>query len=456
MAAKLAAGVWNRKAGRYDYDRFDHITSTSASVGYQSIGKVRVACRFLFRQSEWGTLGPFDNAAGIIYMELEFDQPPDCALESATIQMTLDEDDPGLAPYRSRSLPASECPILITDYYGPGQIVGTAKSVLVKKSLQFEPSVDIAGTGGSLGGMTREKEIEHESRWTFRTHRVPENKHNGRHWCHRTLRWEMTETKITKSTHSNRVYTAFAYEHGGQPFLMRIEISGKLRKQGDRLKAKLRKFGPRTRKQEDISTTLIGAYRGHRRPLDELAKGLASAMEWKNYLSPPIMVHDTTLSANPTVEFVPAGTSNHTSKIATTSQPEVHLEGQSLNTLDGIQLPALRDRSIPTLENLARAGKYLTVPARQIAVHRDPSQTRSHVSADESVAMESEILQTQLEPRRETGTVPENGDQAAAVPDKVDRGFLAGVMEVAFLRFLLQNFFRIIDFLLLGELVTRD
>lgn len=33
MAAVLAEGVWNRKAGRYDYNRFDHIASTSASVG---------------------------------------------------------------------------------------------------------------------------------------------------------------------------------------------------------------------------------------------------------------------------------------------------------------------------------------------------------------------------------------------------------------------------------------
>lgn len=33
MATVLAERIWNRKAGRYDYSRFDHVASTSASVG---------------------------------------------------------------------------------------------------------------------------------------------------------------------------------------------------------------------------------------------------------------------------------------------------------------------------------------------------------------------------------------------------------------------------------------
>ncbi|KAJ0106796.1 hypothetical protein J7T55_001320 [Diaporthe amygdali] len=447
MAALLAEGVWNRKAGRYDYNRFDHIASTSASVGYQSIGKVGVDCRFLFRKSQWGTLGPAENAAGIIYMELNFDQPPDCTLESATIQVTLDEDDQGLDPYRVDSLPASECPVLITDYYGPGHIVGTSKRVLVNEVLKFEPYINVGGNGGSLGGTEKEKKFEHESRWMFRSHRVRDYKTRGQKWGHRILRWEMTENNIEKyPVHSNKVFTAFAYEHSGQPFLMKVEVSGKLRQRSDRLKANLarnlKKFGPRARRQEEISTTLVGAYLGHRRPLDELAKGLASAMEVQNYLAPPLVMPDTqtasfqqvtfdeTPSTNPAAQYPCLGTSNQEFLNGRTSQPALNLDGHMLNMVDDIQVSGLQDRTEPTLENLARVGEYFTAPIRQEAIRSDSSEASAHPSATTLVASSSGT------PRSVT-----------SLPQKIDGDTMARVMEISFLRLLIQLVVGIMDFL---------
>jgi hypothetical protein len=430
----------------------------------QSIGKVGVDVRFLFRKSHWGTLGPAENAAGIIYMELDFDQPPDCAMESATIQLTLDEDDQGLDPYRVDSLPPSECPVLITDYYGPGQIVGTSKRVLIRKSLKVEPSVNVIGNGGSLGGFTSEKAFEHESRWTFRSHRVPEDRTSGKRWGHRILRWEMTENDIEKSTHSNKVYTAFAYEHSGQPFLMKIEISGKLRKRSDRMKANLsKKFGPRARKQEDISTTLVGAYLGHRRPLDELARGLASAMEMQNYMLSPLVVpgaqpasfqqiaHDASASTNSALNPAHSQTSDQACIEGRTPQPELRLNGQGLNMLEGIPVRASQDRTEPTLENLARVGEYFRVPIRQDseAIRGDVSEASGHSSATTLVANQSEQSPSPSPslPHPEEAIAPESQKSVTAVPEKVDEDTMARLMEVAFLRLLIQFIIGIMDLL---------
>ncbi|POS75513.1 hypothetical protein DHEL01_v206089 [Diaporthe helianthi] len=464
MTAILAGGSWNRKAGRYDYNRFDHIASTSASVGYQSIGKVNVDVRFLFRKSQWGTLGPAENAAGIIYMELDFDQPPDCALESATIQLTLDEDDQGLDPYRLDNLPPSECPVLVTDYYGPGQIVGTSKRVLIRKSLKVEPSVNVIGNGGSLGGFTTEKAFEHESRWTFRSHRVPDDRSSGKKWGHRILRWEMTENDIEKSTHSNKVYTAFAYEHSGQPFLMKIEISGKLRKRSDRMKANLnKKFGSRARKQEDISTTLVGAYLGHRRPLDELARGLASAMELQNYMLTPLVVpsaqtasfhqvaNDPSSSTTPVLDTANSQNPDQIFIAESIPQPELRLNGQAFDLLEDTPSRAVHDRTEPTLENLARVGEYFRRPIRldSEAIRGDVSEASGHSSGTTLVANQSEQSQP-IEPEpeeeeEEEATTPRSQTSVSAVTDNFDEDIISRVMEVAFLRILFQFVIGIMD-----------
>lgn len=388
-----------------------------------------------------------ENPAGIIYMELDFDQPSDCTLESATIQLTLDEDEPGLDPYRVDSLPFSECPVLITDYYGPGQIFGTSKRVLVNKSLKIEPTVNVAGNGGSLGGVSTHKAFQHESRWMFQSHRISDHRSRGQKWGHRILKWEMTENDIEKyPVHSNKVFTAFAYEHNGQPFLMKIEISGKLRQRSNQVKASLsknlKKFGPRARRQEDIATTLIGAYLGHRRPLDELAKGLASAMEWKNHLIPPVVVPGPQVASYHQMEPNAASTippaANHAS-VGTTNQAFIEgrytqpgLNWGSLtpnNVLNDMRAhSSLQDRTQPTLENLARVGEYFKMPIKKEPIRRGTSEASAHSSAATLVADPSET------------THPVAGE-----PKKVDEEAMTRVMEVAFLRLFIQFMVGIMD-----------
>lgn len=392
-------------------------------------------------------------------MELRFDQPSDCTLNSATIQLTLDEDDPGLELYRANDsqAPASKCPVLITDYYGPGQIVGIPKRVLVREKLKIEPSINVAGNGGSLGGMKTEKQFVHESRWTFRSHTVPDNGPLEQIGAHRILKWEMTENDIEKwPIHSNKVYTAFAYEHSGQPFLMKVEISGKLKQRTDRLKVNigntLKKFGPRARKRADISSTLVGAYSGPRRPLDELAKGLASAMDMANSLSPPHVVPDTQTASfqQVTLESTPAmdAAAEHVSNTANqafiedgTYGASLTLNGRTSNILDEIGVSASRERTVPTLENLARAGIRF-----KPLIRKDPALTKtlSEVSVDSSAPtlVADQYQQTEMESR----SVTKGESSMDRLPLKVDQDAMNRLLDVAFFRVLMQLALKILNF----------
>lgn len=391
-------------------------------------------------------------------MELRFDQPSDCALKSATIQLTLDEEDPGLELYRinDAQVPAPKCPVLITDYYGPGQIVGASKRVMIKTDRELKPSVNVGGSGGSLGGVKTEKQFVHESRWIFQSHTIPDDRNRGQCWGHRILKWKMTENDIEKCpVHSNKVYTAFAYEHSGQPFLMKVEISGELKHRVDRLKANLgnplKKFG--ARKQEDISTTLIGAYRGHRRPLDELARGLASAMDMANSLSPPHVVPDTQTasfqqvifdsapSMDADVENLSANTSSQAFIEEATSEPILKLEGQNFNILDEIGASASQDRTMPTLENLARAGTRVKPPIR-----KEPAVTKtlSEVSADSSATT---LVADQYEPTKmESRSLPKDRSSMDSLPLKVDQNAMDRLLKVAIFRMLIQFALTILNF----------
>lgn len=300
----LKGEVWDRKAGRYDFRRFDHISSTSKRVGCKSIGEVGVDCRFHFKDSHWGTLGNNKNDAGIIHMEINFNQPPGHKLEWARIQLTLDEDDPRLDSYeQDRRRRIRDVPVLITDHYGPRYIVGSMKKTSIEKSWEVEPSIEWSGIGVSLGKYGSKKHFEHESRWTFQSYKPETKDRRNRHFGEKVLRWELSESDFERyPIQKNQVFTAFAYEYGGQPFLMKVEICGRLAKFRDRLRGTRErvkdslKFGPRHGKDEDMTTTLIGQYLGERLPLDERARALPTEIIKKNVETQPREVPDTSVS----------------------------------------------------------------------------------------------------------------------------------------------------------------
>lgn len=212
----IQRGNWKRKAGDYEWTQHATVDLVSPSTGDDAIRHVKVDCRFLFEECQWGVLHSSAGQllAGIVHMELGFHQPVGCKLSRAEIRLTLDEKHPALKrfpPLPSHSL--SSCPVQITDFYGPRLIHGKMNTSHVTSSFRFGPQINVAGNGGSLGDIQRESKFDHQSYWKFESYREP-GKDN-------VLNWEMTEDDINKYPLGNpTVYTAFAYVHSGQPFLM--------------------------------------------------------------------------------------------------------------------------------------------------------------------------------------------------------------------------------------------
>ncbi|KAI1075628.1 hypothetical protein F5B20DRAFT_585000 [Whalleya microplaca] len=170
---------YNRKYGRYDFDRFDHLVSQHASLGAASVGKIHVDCRFLFKKSKWGTLEAQDPA-GIIYLDLTFNQPSDCRLKNATVKVTLDDEDEDLVRQFSSTKP--KMPVQIVKY-GPRQMTGEARYEQINKHNSLIPSIEL-GTFGGIGGVGTESQklAMRECRWTFESHLMtdPRKKKTGR------------------------------------------------------------------------------------------------------------------------------------------------------------------------------------------------------------------------------------------------------------------------------------
>ncbi|KAI0160198.1 hypothetical protein GGR57DRAFT_490476 [Xylariaceae sp. FL1272] len=292
---------YNRKYGRYDFKRFDHLVSQHASLGAASLGKIHVDCKFLFKKSRWGTLEGQD-AAGIIYLDLAFSQPSDCRLKNATVQVTLDDEDEHLIQQFPRN--ASGQPVQIVKY-GPRHMTGEPQCGSFGPSDErtatrntYIPSVNVGAFGG-VGGIGREssKVTVRECRWMFESHLMTGGRKGKSNWAYKVLQWHITENELeTQSLHSNTVHTAFSFVHGGQPFFMRVEVSGRLESlRSDirhQIKHKMRRLRfPANPQNTRYATTLIN-FNGRQRfitPLDGLVQGLELAMEHDN-MTPPTEV----------------------------------------------------------------------------------------------------------------------------------------------------------------------
>lgn len=280
------------------YDRFREFGAQSsghASVGHRSLGKLTIDCEFLFKKSQWGVLGEQRYPAGIIYLNLNFGPPQGCRVKSATVTVTLDEADPALAPLREtaagpRATHPSGCPAQITAWYGPRDLGGQTRTADVESTRRLVPEVSVLGNGGGGLGHESKKSFTHQARWSFNGQLLP----GQGTWVYKTLRWDLAENELDRqSFRSSTVRTGFAFEHSGQPFLMKVDIDGKLESWNDRVRSKFR-FGDGRDKQNRVTTLLdFEDYRRYEKRLDEMARGLPRAMEMENMEEVPVEIPDT-------------------------------------------------------------------------------------------------------------------------------------------------------------------
>jgi hypothetical protein len=390
-----------RKYGRYDFSRFDHSSSGFASAGSKVIGKVHVDCQFLFRKSQWGVLGDEEFPAGVIYLNLNLGPPQGSTVKSATVTVTLDSDDPCLRPYRiGRRLHPSGAPLQITNWFGPKQLVGSQTKKETTWRTKLAPEFNVAGMGGGGLGVESEKSFASTSRWSFNGQLL----RSKTGWWYTTLKWDIEENELQKASRGNQIHTAFAFEHSGQPFLMKVEIEGKLEKWRHRVKEKLR-FGPKD-KAADTTTTLIdfGEYRRFRQPLDELARGLPRAMEMENLEEVPIEIPEPTVptfqsavhNESPREQDLAARSSARTGEMAEISPPAGTTEPVRQRTLEAA------DSTQPTVEDFRQALNAFSSPADVTVTAADNSNvveenTEPPGSADTTLVNSTESVTSHVE-----------------------------------------------------------
>ncbi|KAL1852022.1 hypothetical protein Daus18300_012377 [Diaporthe australafricana] len=309
--------------GRYgDFADFGTQSSGHASVGFKSLGKISIDCEFLFEKSQWGVLGHKQFPAGIIYVNLNFGPPQGCRVKSATITITLDEHDPALEDYGAdRELHPSGCPVQVTAWYGPKELNGQIKTAYTEATKKLVPEINALGNGAGGLGYESKKLFRHQARWSFNGQLLP-----GKDtWVYKTLRWDLNENELERQAlHSSTVRTAFAFEHSGQSFLMKVDIDGKLESWNDRVKSKFR-FGSSRARERNIVTLLdFEDYKIYTKNLDRTAMGLARAMEMENLQEIPVQIPDEI----PGTRFYPATTSD-TSDGASTGAAEIVQNVQS-------------------------------------------------------------------------------------------------------------------------------
>ncbi|KAF5581505.1 hypothetical protein FPANT_8893 [Fusarium pseudoanthophilum] len=284
-----------RRFGRYEpFLRFDHLSSGHASVGSKCVGKMSVDCRFLFKKSRWGVLGESQFPAGILYLDLNFGPPQGCKVKTATVTVTLDDSDECLRSLMSDDRDLyhdSNCSLEMTGCFGPQSILGEEKSTEFKRTMRMTPEVQAMGFGvGGIGGES-ERSFKGSSRWTFMGQVLAGKRPSS----YKTLKWYLTDNELeSQAFRSSCVHTAFAFQHSGKPFLMRVDIQGRLEKWNHRIKNKL-KFGTGLNPSEGQTATLINfkQWKSYDLPLDEYAQQLPERMWMENYESTPIQMPDT-------------------------------------------------------------------------------------------------------------------------------------------------------------------
>ncbi|CAH0054776.1 unnamed protein product [Clonostachys solani] len=380
--------------GRNDFEKFCQKTArgSNLSIGSHSIGKIDIDCKYRWKKSQWGVLGRSDPA-GIMYMDITFHQPAGYSLERANVYVTLSEDpesyalrkDSGnsRARRREQSLDAA-CAVQFTDHYGPRYLTGAKSTRTEAKSNKIIPTLGMMGF--ELGGIGHETTVSREltDRWVFKG--LVRKPRTGPGY--RTLEWELSGNSLDATQDHRQVYhTAFAFEHSERPVYMRVEIDGKLRDRGRKLKYSMIKFSSNLTKQDLSTLTRIdltgvpGA-----KPLDQIAEGLNMDMQRENYMDCPVEL-PSPKTANFFSEALPQPVS---------AQPAPGLLASNLNTME-----AILDLDDDELLNL-----QLSKPVGQIEDRPDEAITEDDNCSDMTEAqqqlsdsMASTLVNTEIKAR---------------------------------------------------------
>lgn len=403
--------------------------SRHASIGSKSIGKINIDCQFLFKSSRWGVLGREEKLpAGIIYINLNLGPPQGCRVKSATITITLDEEATCLKRYQEgRTFHESGCPVQMTDLYGPKALAGQNKSAYVNRTTKLTPEANVLGNGGGGVGFESNKTFTRSARWSFNGQLLPGSGKKDRA-LYKSLRWDLNENELeSQSFHSSKVSTAFTFQHSGQPFLLKVDIDGKLEKWNDRIKSKL-KFGTTLEKEGKVVTLVdFGDFTRFKQVLDPVAESLPWAMEMQNIQDIPTIVPDfipgtvfQATQSSPHADYPPQNPAVNNS----TPLQSVTLTGRPPLTIDENQMlsqqaatPASNETALRAqefmraLSELERPDTYKILP--EDCPPSSSSTTVVSANGDGLGTDITEIPEPQVSPRNAEFTIKRTADEEA-------------------------------------------
>ncbi|KAL2812218.1 hypothetical protein BJX63DRAFT_397251 [Aspergillus granulosus] len=253
------------------------------------------------------------------------------------------------------------------------------------------------GSGGGGIGVERERSTSYHTRWTF-TGGLQAGEQMSPFY--RTLKWELRENESgARSNRSPIIHTAFALQHSDRPFIMRIEIQGRLQGSRDRLRQKMRgmRFPSPNYPEQGRSETLVrpNTVALRRRPLDMLAMGLSNAMERENLMRVPVEIPET----------LPVSFSVDDDARAATPQPDAQSSAQRMPDMH------LNCHSEPTIIMPGSTSGMLLAPddATSIAGTRQPSSVSNLSSSATLVGTPHEAFS------------PVSADSSAILGSAVDR-----------------------------------
>ncbi|KAG8163124.1 hypothetical protein KVR01_007602 [Diaporthe batatas] len=397
-----------RRFGRAD--SFKPVGASSTSIGSKSLGKVNIDCQFLFKESQWGTFE--GRPGGIVYLNLNFGPPQNCRVQEATVTITLDEEDPCLEPFNTTQrlsvLHESGIEAQMTPWFGPQVLGGEKKFAEVTSTTKAIPEATVIGNGGGGIGHERSKVFRQEARWSFYGQLLRKK----RTATYASLRWHLNENELEGQAFHNPTFrTAFAFEHCGRPFLIKVDIEGRLEKWHHQVQSKL-KFGAGGAREGKVVTLVdFEDYRRFSRDLEAIARGLPRTMEMRNLEEIPMEIQDSvpgatfyqaspapwsssgpsemlqTTAQHPGQQQQQTYTSNSEISNQFEEQPLLQERGQSLSTPREVSEIEQGDGEISAAENYRRLLSAFSDPGVQEGVRENAIDT---TSSDASTLMNSE------------------------------------------------------------------
>lgn len=259
----------------------DH-PSPYISISSATVANCPIHCQLDVSKTEFGTFNGL--AAGIIYMDIIIGEPHK-NLESVTITVTLDNNDPDLqrAVWGASANDFGGFVRAVTladpDLYGPkSMVIGGSKGVETRNSgSQPEAEATSTNIGGIGAGL--KKTISSSGAWRISSN-LPHSKNVP---PLRSIRWDISNDLDTPSLHRNPIHTGLVFHGGGRPFSLKVEIEGKSSKISDRIKSiQLARNNRNSSKRGKI--LLHGSNERVHQLLDEVARALPEALDRANQL----------------------------------------------------------------------------------------------------------------------------------------------------------------------------